>query len=474
MEVITRRISSFHLRRFICAMVFFVMSISQSNAEGYQLDTKDVIRIKVLIWHLGTGEYVELEPLADQFTVGSDGALSLPILGSVPARNRTPTEIAKTISSELKIRMRLANEPSVAIEVTEYRPIYVMGDVAKPGLYAYQPGVSAIQAVALAGGLFREAAKGPQRMRREFINASGAFTQAQLEHRRSLILRARLRAELADKTTIETPEQLFNDGDLRALVDDQHAILIARRKALVSKRVSLDSLKTLLRNQINSLIKKRQSLAREKQLLLKEQSRVKKLLQRRLARASRELEVEQLVGAMESRSIDVESALLKARQDLSKADRDLLDLESQWEGDLVAELQLTEAKIEQAAARMDTAKKLIVEAADNAAIAEAELEGIVNRVPSFSIIRRASSGQSFKMNAGEETELEPADVVKVEMIIEPTSTATSPKKLSVPRREMSDVRSMNTIELIGQEKADENRQHTATVGAQSFTSHQQR
>ena len=450
------------------------MTAAPSHAGSYQLDTKDVIRIKVLIWHLGTGEYVELEPLADKFTVGSDGTLSLPILGAVPARNKTLTEIAKAISSELKIRMRLANEPSVAIEVTQYRPIYVIGDVAQPGLYAYQPGVSVIQAVALAGGLFREAAKGPQRMRREFINATGTFTQAQLEYRRSLISRARLRAEVADKTTIEIPEQLFNDGDLRALVEDQNAILITRKKALVSKRASLDSLKKLLRSQIGSLIKKKQSLARERKLLLKEQVRVKKLLTQRLARASRELEVERLVGDMESRSIDVESALLKARQDLSKADRDLLDLESQWDGELFAELQLTEAKIEQAAAQMDTARKLIVEAADNAAIAAAELEGIVNRVPSFSIMRRSSSGKSVKIRADEATELEPADVVEVEMIIEPASTAASPTKASVPSRVISQVRPMNSTELIDQEKADTNHQHTAIVGAQSLAIHPQR
>ena len=40
----------------------------------------------------------------------------------------------------------------MAVEVIEYRPIFVLGEVAKPGQFPYQPGMTVVTAVAVAGG----------------------------------------------------------------------------------------------------------------------------------------------------------------------------------------------------------------------------------------------------------------------------------------------------------------------------------
>ena len=50
--------------------------------------------------------------------------------------------------------------PSVAVEVIAYRPIYVLGEVNKPGQYAYQPGMTVVTAVAVAGGFTYRAVEG--------------------------------------------------------------------------------------------------------------------------------------------------------------------------------------------------------------------------------------------------------------------------------------------------------------------------
>lgn len=57
-------------------------------------------------------------------------------------------------------RGNLVHTPSVAVEVIAYRPIYVLGEVNKPGQYSYQPGMTVVTAVAVAGGFTYRAVEG--------------------------------------------------------------------------------------------------------------------------------------------------------------------------------------------------------------------------------------------------------------------------------------------------------------------------
>ena len=50
--------------------------------------------------------------------------------------------------------------PSVSVEIIEYRPIFILGEVAKPGQYPYEPGMTVLTAVAIAGGFTYRAQTG--------------------------------------------------------------------------------------------------------------------------------------------------------------------------------------------------------------------------------------------------------------------------------------------------------------------------
>lgn len=107
-------------------------------------------------YRLGTGDSVRLitygeAQLSGEFRVGDAGTVALPLLGSVQAAGLTTEGLAAAIEDDLK-RRNLLRDPSVSAEVVEYRPIFVLGEVAKPGRYPYQPGMSVLTAVALAGG----------------------------------------------------------------------------------------------------------------------------------------------------------------------------------------------------------------------------------------------------------------------------------------------------------------------------------
>ena len=115
--------------------------LPDSPVNPYRLDTGDEIRV------ITFGE----EHLTGQFRVNDSGNIAVPLLGLVKARGVTVAQLQDAIAAELKAR-KLIVSPSVSVEVTQFRPIYVLGEVSKPGQYPYQPGMSVLTAVALAGG----------------------------------------------------------------------------------------------------------------------------------------------------------------------------------------------------------------------------------------------------------------------------------------------------------------------------------
>lgn len=106
-------------------------------------------------YKLGTGDEIRItvfghEDLSGEFAVGSDGAISLPLIGEIGAADRTLREIELAIKGELK--PDYLKNPQVSVEVINYRPFYIIGEVKNPGGYPYVGGMRVVNAVALAGG----------------------------------------------------------------------------------------------------------------------------------------------------------------------------------------------------------------------------------------------------------------------------------------------------------------------------------
>lgn len=109
---------------------------------------------------LGPGDVIELrvfrEPdLAGVYRVTRNGSIEVPLIGTVLLGGRDPDEVAA------EIRTRLADgylkDPQVAVFVREHnsQKIYVLGQVAKPGTFPYEHGMTIIQAITNAGGFTR-------------------------------------------------------------------------------------------------------------------------------------------------------------------------------------------------------------------------------------------------------------------------------------------------------------------------------
>ena len=104
---------------------------------------------------LGVGERLRVtvfnEPdLSGEFEVSSTGTVSLPLIGEVQAAHNTLGTLQGLIATRLADGY--VRTPHVNVEVLNYRPFFILGEVMKPGSYTYANGMSVVNAVALAGG----------------------------------------------------------------------------------------------------------------------------------------------------------------------------------------------------------------------------------------------------------------------------------------------------------------------------------
>ena len=84
------------------------------------------------------------------YHLDAGGSITMPLIGGVPARGRTPAGLAGEIAARL--RNGYIREPSVAVEIEAYRPFFILGEVSAPGQYPYVPNMTVESAVAIAGG----------------------------------------------------------------------------------------------------------------------------------------------------------------------------------------------------------------------------------------------------------------------------------------------------------------------------------
>jgi polysaccharide export outer membrane protein len=89
----------------------------------------------------------------------------MPLIGSVAARGHTGKQLEQAIAAALA-RGYIRN-PDVSVEVSRYRPVFIMGEVGAPGQYSYVPGMTVQKAIAAAGGFTPRANQGGADITRE-------------------------------------------------------------------------------------------------------------------------------------------------------------------------------------------------------------------------------------------------------------------------------------------------------------------
>ncbi len=142
----------------------FAQSDTQSRELVYRLGTGD--RVRVIVFN-------ETD-LSGEFEVDSTGSVALPLIGNTAARGLTLREFEMAIADAL--RDGYLKDPRVNVEVLNFRPFYIIGEVENGGEYDFVPDMTVLNAVALAGGYTYRADD-----RRVFVTKAG--TNTEVEHR---------------------------------------------------------------------------------------------------------------------------------------------------------------------------------------------------------------------------------------------------------------------------------------------------
>jgi protein involved in polysaccharide export with SLBB domain len=117
-----------------------VTPMQDPNSADYKLGPGDKIRV------ITYGE----ESLTGEFHVGSSGKVAMPLIGEIQAAGSTGSQFQNAVESALK--SGFLRDPKVSVEVLNYRPFYILGEVQKPGEYPYTSDLTVRKAVATANG----------------------------------------------------------------------------------------------------------------------------------------------------------------------------------------------------------------------------------------------------------------------------------------------------------------------------------
>ncbi len=372
----------------------------------YTLGPEDRVRLKVFEWRASRDETFSWEALNDEYALGSEGELSLPLVGKIDASGITRDELAERISAQLSERLGLGRRPSVAVEIVEYRPFYILGPVEEPGAYPYRPGLTVLRAVSLAGGIGTNAQNDP----REVITGYGEMEILRLSRDAARVRIARLTAELASADGFAPPPELAGrlaEPSVARLVAQEQAIFAARRDAYRTRLAALEQLQADLQTEVPAQRAMLENVKSQVQSLREDLAALSTVVATLQVRS-----MEREAAKLDGERLRVETSLLRAQQEVSRANLAIVELRTQRAQDLAVDLRETQAALEQAERRIATTADLVAQAERNDPLALAA-EGR-SLTPTYSIVRN-EDGKSVELAADEMTAVMPGDAIRVEL-----------------------------------------------------------
>jgi len=376
-------------------------------AVSEQLLPQTRLKITIVQWIPTKGTYEPWNGISGDYTVSDLGTIYMPVLGKVAIGDYDDAGLAADIADRLRTKLGLVSAPETTIEIVNYPPIYVVGDVAKPGEYPYRAGFTVIQAFATSGGEIRSDSA---RTSLEVTRLLGEIKASDQSILRSTARSARLEAEMNDAVelrfsqAVAEPNQFANE-----VFNQEKTIFAARKRAMEQQAKSLTELRDFLEKEISSLEEKLTNGEANIKSREAELANVAQLVARGIATATRQMDTERDLRLDQSQRLDLETAIMRARQEFSKAGRDLQALHDDRRSGAAVELQTERALTAKARLKRETDQKLLLETlSTNPSIADPDNAPAMT----FRIMRR-EKGKLTEFPASDTTTLMPGDVVKV-------------------------------------------------------------
>ena len=149
--------------RMIFAALAIMLPLAACSSQGAGLPMLEQSKTDDTTYRLGAGDKLHIvvagaDDLTADYSVGDNGALSLPLIGDIKASGLTRAQVEHEL--EVKLSQGYVKNPKVSVSVLSYRPFYIYGEVTKPGEYPYASGMRVMSAVATAGGYTYRAQEG--------------------------------------------------------------------------------------------------------------------------------------------------------------------------------------------------------------------------------------------------------------------------------------------------------------------------
>lgn len=140
----------------LCLVIWIGLLCAACSTEQLWRAPEISVADIALQYKLGAGDQVRVTVfnqanLSGDFAVDGSGSIAMPLLGPITAGGTTARELEQSIADALTRGGYLVN-PSVVVQVTQYRPYFILGEVSSPGSYPYTSSLTVRNAVAAARG----------------------------------------------------------------------------------------------------------------------------------------------------------------------------------------------------------------------------------------------------------------------------------------------------------------------------------
>lgn len=402
--------------RALSALFLLSISVSVGHAasdDNYRIKPQTRLKVAIVEWISATGEYKEWTALNGEYVVSPVGTVSIPLIGGLKVLDETIDKVETQIGDALKAKTGLAVLPAVSVEVTRYPMIYVTGAVDRSGELEYRPGLTAMQAVAMAGGRERRQIPTGGYSEVDQIRYLGELNRYRLLLNQLVAKRARLQAELNERAAIDVPPELAEgSASDERIIDNEKTLFSARTQALARQLQAFSDLGNLLRNEIQVLDEKMTVQKRQIEIAETDLKVVARLVQSKALAKTRESSSERLVADLHSSMLDLVVASMRAKQKLSETDRDAITLKGQHKIEIGRDLQAVEADLEDTRLKRDTILQVLQ--ITGAALSNVEDPKMVELQPvEYWVTRPGDPSSPFKV--AQSTPLEPGDVLEVRL-----------------------------------------------------------
>jgi polysaccharide export outer membrane protein len=163
---------SLHISRLTFTLILFILLILLSGcattepaSKAIQPSSEEITKdIKLTEFILGPGDIVEImvyrhDDLKKTVKIDTSGKITYPLIGDIQAEGVSIFQLRDKIRDGLSEYIK---DPQVSVSVTavQSQKVYVLGEVQKPGAFALNTPMSALEAVSSAGGFTRYANDG--------------------------------------------------------------------------------------------------------------------------------------------------------------------------------------------------------------------------------------------------------------------------------------------------------------------------